>query len=108
MAEEEFAVYFAKIEKEQVKLKAMVIHWEDTQKVTQAVKAMYNSHIFDEIQLIEWEDKAETDKTWEKCKKFFKDYYQSKKRFGIMQPTNHGFESAANLNEVQEEEMELM
>ena len=46
--------------------------------------------------------------TWEKCNKFVKEYYQAKKPFGSTQPTNHGFESAENLNEVQEEEMELM
>ena len=55
----------------------MGINWDNTQKVTQAVKEMYNSHIFDETQIMEWEDKAETDKTWVNCKKFFKDYYQS-------------------------------
>ena len=49
-----------------------------------------------------------TDKTWENCKKIFKDYYQAKKRFGSTHPTNHGFESVANLNEVQDEEMKLM
>ena len=86
----------------------MGINWDNTQKVTQAVEEMYNIHIFDEIQLIDWEDKAETDKTWETCKKFFKDYYQAKKRFGITQKTNHGFESAANLNEVKNDEMQIM
>ena len=86
----------------------MGINREDTQKVTQAVEEMYNIHIFDKIQLMEWEDKAETDKTWETCKKFFKDYYQAKKRFGIMQKTNHCFERAANLNEVKNDEMEIM
>ena len=108
LAEQNITVYFAKLEKEQVKLKAMEINWDDTQKVTQAAEEMYNIHIFDEIQLMEWEDKAETDKTWETCKKFFKDYYQAKKRFGSMQTTNHGFESAANLNEVKNDEIEIM
>ena len=86
----------------------MGINWDDTQKVTQSVEEMYNIHIFDEIQLIEWEDKAETDKTWETCKKFFKDYYQDNKRFGSTQTTNHGFESATNLNEVKNNDMEIM
>ena len=75
LAEEDVTVYFTKLEKEQVKLKAMGINWDDTQKVTQAVEEMYNSHIFDKIQLMEWEDKAETNKTWENCRKCFKDYY---------------------------------
>ena len=42
----------------------MGINWDDTQKVTQAVKDMYNIHIFEKIQLTEWEDKEETNKTW--------------------------------------------
>ena len=86
----------------------MGINWDDTQKVTQAVEEMYNIHIFDEIQLMEWEDKAENDKMWENCKNIFKEYYQSKKHFGSTQPANHGFESAANLNGVQDDEIKLI
>ena len=84
------------------------INRDNTQKVTQAVEEMYNIHIFNKIQLMEWEDKAETDKTWETYKKILKDYYQAKKRFGSTQTTNHGFESAENLNEVKDDEMEIM
>ena len=40
----------------------MGINWDDTQKVTQAVEEMYNIHIFNEIHVMEWEDKAETNK----------------------------------------------
>ena len=50
-------MYFSKLEKEQVKLKPMKINWDDTQKVLQAVKEMYNSNIFEELQLMEWENK---------------------------------------------------
>ena len=55
---------------------------------------------------MEWEKKADIDKTWKNCKKSSKDYYQPKKRFGSTQPTI--FETEVNLNEVHEEEMELM
>ena len=81
---------------------------DDTRKVTQAVEEIYNIHIFDKIQLMEWEDKAETDKTCETCNIFFNNYYQAKKRFGITQKTNHGFEKVANLNEVKIDEIEIM
>ena len=47
LAKEDVTVYFAKVEKEQVKLKAMGINWYDSQKLTQAVDEMYNIHIFD-------------------------------------------------------------
>ena len=53
LADEDVTVYFAKLEKEQVKLKAMRITWDDRQNVTQAVEEMYNSNIFDELQLME-------------------------------------------------------
>ena len=106
LADKDVTVYFAKLDKEQVKLKAMKITWDDTQKVTQAVEEMYKSNIFDKIQLMEWENKDDIDKTWTNRKQFFKELYKTKKRFGSMQPT--GFESAANLNEVHEEEMEIM
>ena len=65
LAEEDVNVYFVKLEKEQVKLKAMGINLDDTQKVTQAIEEMYSIHIFDKIQLMEWKDKAENDKMWE-------------------------------------------
>ena len=67
---------------------------------------MYNSNIFDKIQLMEWENKDDIDKTWTNCKLFFKERYKTKKCFGSTQQT--GFESAANLNEVHKEEMKIM
>ena len=74
--------------------------------MTQAVEDMYNSNIFDKIQLMEWENKDNIDKTWTNCKQFFKERYKTKKRFGSMHPM--GFELAANLNKVHEEEMAIM
>ena len=68
LADEDVTVYFAKLEKEQVKLKAMKITWDDTQKVTQAVEEMYNSNIFNELQLMDWENKDDINKTWTNCK----------------------------------------
>ena len=50
----------------------MDVIWDDTQKVTQSVDKMYNSEMFDEQQLMEWEDKIKTDKMWTTCKTFFK------------------------------------
>ena len=94
LAYEDVTVYFLKLEKEQVKLKAMKITWDDTQKVTQAAEEMYNSKIFDELQLMEWENKDDIDKTWTNCKQFFKKGYRTQKRFRSTQPT--GYESAAN------------
>ena len=89
-----------------VAMEAIKITWDDTQKVTQEVEEMYNSNIFDKLQLMEWENKDDSNNTWTDCRQFFKERYQTKKQFGRTHPT--GFESAANLNEVHEKEMKIM
>ena len=76
----------------------MDVIWDDTQKVTQTVNERYNSDMFDEQQLMDWEDKTETKKTWTNCKTFFKKYYQLKKRYINVRPEKYGFKSAANVN----------
>ena len=106
LAEEDVTVYFAKLEKEQQKLKTMGIKWDDTQKVTQAVDEMYASGIFDKKTLMEWEEYAEADKDWKQCSDVFKDYYRKEKRFGGTQ--SKGLEQAANLEVVPDEELEVM
>ena len=68
-------MYFAKLEKEQAKLKNRYTIWYDTQKVTLAVDEMYNSDMFDPQKLMEWGDKVKTIKTWNNFKAFFKKYY---------------------------------
>ena len=40
----------------------MDVIWDDTQKVTQTVNERYNSDMFDEQQLMDWEDKTEIKK----------------------------------------------
>ena len=65
-----------------MKLKAMKITWDNTQKVTQAVKEMYNSNIFDKLQLMDWENKDNIDKTWRNCKQFFKVRYKTRNGSG--------------------------
>ena len=81
LTKEDFTVYFAKLEKEQVKLKAMGINWDDTQKVTQAVEEMYNIRIFDKIQLMEWEDRWRTTRV-EFCRRC--GCYTSPRRLGLL------------------------
>ena len=48
LAEEDVSIYFNKLDKEQERLKKMVIKWDNTQKVTQAVDDMYNISLFNE------------------------------------------------------------
>ena len=43
-----------------------------------------------------------------KLQEKFQGLFSGQKRFGSTKPTNHGFESAANLNEVQDDKIELI
>ena len=85
------------MDKEQESLKKMEIKWDKTQKFTQAVDEMYNSSMFDEKQMMEWEYKNDVKKTWVACKMFFKKYYKLKKCYSNAKPGRMGFESAANV-----------
>ena len=42
----------------------MAINWDDTQKFTQAINEMYNISLFDDKQMMEWEEKEDVNKTW--------------------------------------------
>ena len=84
----------------------MAIKWDDTQKVTQAVNYMYNSSLFDEKQMMEWEDKDDVNKMWGECKMFFKKYYELKKRYSNANPGRMGFESATNVADKSEIEID--
>ena len=75
----------------------MDIKWDDTLKVTQVVDELYNSSLFNEKQMMEWEDKNDINKTWGACKIFFKKYYKLKKRYSNARPVMMSFESAANV-----------
>ena len=67
---------------------------------------MYASGIFDKKTLMEWEEYNEVNKDWKQCTDFFKDYYNKENRFGGTQ--TKGFNQAANLEVVHDEELEVM
>ena len=71
--EEEIAVYFAKLHKDQERLEKYGIIWDESQKVTQAVDKIYSSRMFGKDKMINWEDKADTYKTWAIWKSYFKE-----------------------------------
>ena len=62
--EEDIAVYFIKLHKEQERLKIVRINWNDLQKVTQSVDEMYLSRLFGEDKISNWKGKADGDNTW--------------------------------------------
>ena len=75
----------------------MAIKWDETQNITQAVDKIYNSSLFDEKQMMSWEDKYDVNKTWGACKMFLKRYYELKKRYSNAKPGRIGFKSAVNV-----------
>ena len=60
---------------------------------------MYNSNLFDEKHMMEWEDKDNFNKTWGSCNMFLKKYYELKKRYINARPGRMGFESAVNVSD---------
>ena len=85
------------MDKEQERLKKMEIKWDDTQKFTQDIDKMYNSSLFDEKHMMEWDYKDDVNKTWGACKMFFKKYYELKKRYINAKTDRMGFKSAVNV-----------
>ena len=85
----------------------MAIKWDDTQKVIQDIDKMYNSSLFDEKQMMEWEDKDDFNRTWGACMMFFKKYYEFKKRYSNARPAMMGFKSAVNVADKRKMESEL-
>ena len=55
---------------------------------------------------MDWEDKEESDKTWRHCQDYWNKIFKKRKRFSNLKPKQHGFEGAANINELSIEETE--
>jgi len=63
--------YFRMLEKVQKKMKRMKLQKDDSELVMQAVKEMYAADIFDEKEMIAWENKTDAQKTWPNAKNVF-------------------------------------
>ena len=86
----------------------MEIKWDDTQKFTQDIDEMYNSSLFDEKHMMEWEYKDDVNKTWGACKMFFKKYYELKKLYSNENSGRMVFKSAVNVadkSEIESDEL---
>ena len=79
--EEDIAVYFTKLHKDQEGLKKVRIRWYDTHNFTQAVDEMYTSQQFGEARIIDCEEKTDADKTCTSCKAHFKEIYSKQTRY---------------------------
>ena len=65
-------------------------------KITQAEDEMYRSNMFSKEELITWEEKPMSDKTWVHLRTYFKDRCTAAMRYQGDTPHKHGFESYAS------------
>ena len=98
--DEDTDVFFNSLEDCEDKLKKLKIEWPISHKIVHAVTEMTNSGVFNEDDIMDWEDKLEADKTWVHCQSYWNKIYKKRKRFNnLNKPKQHGYEGAANVNE---------
>ena len=98
--DEDTDVFFNSLEDCEDKLKKLKIEWPISHKIVHAVTEMTNSGVFNEDDIMDWEDKVEADKTWVHCQAYWNKIYKKRKRFNnLNKPKQHGYEGAANVNE---------
>lgn len=103
--DEDTDVFFNALEDCEDKLRKLKIEWPISHKIGHAVTEMTNSGVFNEDDIMDWEDKPEDDKTWVHCQAYWNRIYKKRKRFNNLKPKQHGFEGAANVTEHQQTNM---
>jgi hypothetical protein len=79
----------------------MGIKAPDAEKVQIYVLQMYASEMFTEIEMTDWEDKAEATKIWTEAKKYFGALYKKRRSYeSDMKAHRAGFESANSIGEL--------
>ena len=73
------------------------IEWTGRQKISKAVKEMYDSNLFDARDMKTWEKKPSADKTWVHLRTYFTDLYTDNKQYKRATRGKHGFESATGV-----------
>ena len=96
------ATYFHNLDKLQEDLDDDDIEWTDKQKIVQAMKQMYASHNFDARDMKTWEKKPAADKTWVHLQAYFNELQTDNQQYNRATGQKHGFESAANIQELKE------
>ena len=72
----------------------------NTEKVQIFVEQMYECAMFNERELIEWEDEPDADKTWTAAQKYFGDLYVKKRSYQEdMKSTKGEYESASSFGD---------
>ena len=104
---DDIETYYSNVDKLEEELRDDYdIAWQESMKIPIVTDAMYKSSFFTETEMMEWEEKDDADKTWANFKPYFKDIWTMRSRYqkGGASPRNHGYESAANVTETNEEE----
>ena len=68
-------------------------------KITQAEYEMYRSNMFSKEELMAWEEKPRSDKTWVHLQTYFKDRWTARIRYQDNTTHKNGFESAVSTEE---------
>ena len=99
--------YFIKADKLEEELSLDYdITWPTSMKITQVINQMYASNVFSEDDMMDWEDKAENEKTWIHLQAYFKQKWTKKRRYHGDKPKDHGF--AGNVEEEKDDDMDRL
>ena len=98
-ATQHVSTYFRRLDKFQRKLAKVHLIIHESQKVTQAVKQMYNGGFFSKEQLEDWESLDREDKSWANLQEYFTAKYEAHLNFKNSQAKRDGYESAAHMEE---------
>ena len=98
---EDVNAYFTKLDKLEEELDDEYgIEWPTAMKMMVALGAMYDSNIFDEREMMAWEEEPAADQTWVHMVSYFTALWEMKQRYSSSTPRRHGFaESAANVRD---------
>ena len=92
--------YFVKAERLKEYLKEHYgIKCPTIMKITQAEDEMYRSNMFSKEELMAWEEKLRSDKTWVHLQTYFKDRWTATMRYKYDNPHKNGFESDVSAEE---------
>jgi hypothetical protein len=98
--------YFKKLDLAQEAMVKAHVPCEDAAKAIQAGAQMAASGLFSEIQVIEWEEKVYTDKTWTNLKTYYTKLYKSKMQYSKSEARRTGFESANAMQKAKDQALE--
>jgi hypothetical protein len=98
--------YFKKLDLAQEAMTKAHVPCEDIAKAIQAGSQMAASGLYSELQIIEWEEKSHTDKTWANLKTYFTKLYKSKMQYSKSEARRTGFDSANAMQQAKDQAIE--